>query len=532
MIKPLTRAGKATFAVVNVAGTLLYAWAVSSVVAEQAAGPSWSYLALLAAAMALGWASIKLPGINSLISVSDALVFSSVMFFGPVHGALIAGTEGFLATRRHSSRLLSAFSSLSVLTMSTLAAGGVYLKTLAWTAPQRVSAPDPVSAFVALGAMALTHYLINSWLVAILTAAARRTSAWRLWKDSYVWTSVSFFAGAAAAGLAYVLVRAAGIAGLAVTVPIAAFTYAAYRVYLGRVEEQNRRIAAMNEVHLQTIQALAMAIDAKGQSSPGHLLRVQAYAVGLAELYRVDETVLEGIRAAALLHDVGKIAVPDYIINKPGRLTPAERKKVQSYPAFGAEILRDVAFPYPVVPFIRHHRERWDGSGYPDGLAGEAIPLGARILSLADAADAMMSARSWREPLEPEEALRAIRDQAGKSFDPKLVKLFCAHFEELHAAACSVQPPAAHGLEEISAGLREHAEALYRAGVERGVLEDIVATRREAIAMWDLARDLGSSVGLEETLKIVIARLRRLVDFDTGVVYLFDDDSRLIVPAY
>jgi putative nucleotidyltransferase with HDIG domain len=139
------------------------------------------------------------------------------------------------------------------------------------------------------------------------------------------------------------------------------------------------------------LEKLAMAAEARGQSSYGHVARVQAYSVGLATLVGVNDATIDAIRTAALLHDVGKLAVPDYILNKPGALTPPESSRLKMYPRIGADILSRINFPVPVAPIVACHRENWDGSGYPEGLAGNDLPLGARILNLAEAFDAMRS---------------------------------------------------------------------------------------------------------------------------------------------
>src|SRR5262249_43588813 len=153
-----------------------------------------------------------------------------------------------------------------------------------------------------------------------------------------------------------------------------------FRTAMGRVEDAGHHLAELNRLYLSTIETLAMAIDAKDQVTHGHIRRVQAYAIGLArELGVKDETLLKAIEAAALLHDMGKLAVPEYILNKPGKLTPAEFEKMKLHASVGADILKAIDFPYPVVPIVRHHHENWNGTGYPAGRRGTDIPIGARI---------------------------------------------------------------------------------------------------------------------------------------------------------
>src|ERR671920_492709 len=147
---------------------------------------------------------------------------------------------------------------------------------------------------------------------------------------------------------------------------------------MGRVADTNRHLSELNTLYMSTIETLAMAIDAKDQITHGHIRRVQKFAVGLAHrLGVVDAKMIKAIEAAALLHDMGKLAVPEYILNKPGPLTPAEFEKMKLHASVGADILSAIEFPYPVVPIVRHHHENWDGTGYPAGLRGTDIPIGA-----------------------------------------------------------------------------------------------------------------------------------------------------------
>src|SRR6266542_5003101 len=146
---------------------------------------------------------------------------------------------------------------------------------------------------------------------------------------------------------------------------------------------------AHSRLHLATAEALATAIDAKDQTTHCHVRRVQIYAAGLGEVLGLSLPEIAALKAGALLHDIGKLAVPAHIINKPGRLTPVEFEKMKVHTTVGAQILSRVDFPYPVTPIVRHHHEQWDGMGYPDGLKGEQIPITARIISVVDCFDSV-----------------------------------------------------------------------------------------------------------------------------------------------
>jgi putative nucleotidyltransferase with HDIG domain len=532
MFKPLTPWGKAYFILVNLAGVAAFLFVAETVLLEHDQTLPLGYLAIFIATLAVGIISVKIPGINSLISLGDVFIFTTVLFFGAGPAALLAGVEGFLGARRHTGRFLSALSTLSVMTISVLAAGLVYENLVGYFWKPSEGLPFIGQLLVPLGAMALTHFLLNSTLVAGLTAVVRRLPFYKTWKDNYLWTSLTFFSGALAAGMIYLFLGRLGPGVFVVGGLILLVTYFTYKTYLGQVEEKNRRIARMNKVHLQTIEALAMAIDAKGQTTYGHLRRVQASSVALAEHLGVDEATLEGIRAAALLHDVGKLSVPDYILNKPGQIPEAEKKKLRTYPRIGAEILGNVDFPYPVVPMIRHHQERWDGSGYPDGVSNDNIPIGARIIALADCADAMRCPRSYRPVATREDVTDYMKQQAGAHFDPRLVEVFCENFDAIEARVQEVELPKMDGVEEIASIHREHAATLFEGETDQSVLSDISASRHEAQALYDLARDLGASLSLEESLSIIMKKIRSLISFDTGVIYLLEPKTGLIVPAH
>ena len=186
---------------------------------------------------------------------------------------------------------------------------------------------------------------------------------------------------------------------------------------------------------MRTIEALALAIEAKDHTTHTHLQRVRTYAIEIAKQLHLGEEQVEALRAAALLHDIGKLAVPEQIINKPGKLTPEEFEKMKVHPIVGAEILERVAFPYPVAPIVRSHHERWDGTGYPEGLSGENIPIGARILGAVDCLDALASHRQYRPALPLAEAMEKVKEKSGTWFDPTIVEILETRYIELERLA-------------------------------------------------------------------------------------------------
>lgn len=213
--------------------------------------------------------------------------------------------------------------------------------------------------------------------------------------------------------------------GLGVVIPILLISYLAVRASIAKAEDANRQLKEVNRVYLSTVETLATAIDSKDQVRSHNIRRVQNYALALARAVGIEgEPDLKAIEAAVLLHDMGKLSVPAFILNKPGKLTPAEFERVKQHVTVASEILSQVDFPYPVVPVVRHHHEHWDGTGYPDRLKGEAIPLGARVMAVVDCFDALTSHRPYRPALANEEARRIILDRRGSAFDPRVVDAF------------------------------------------------------------------------------------------------------------
>lgn len=300
-----------------------------------------------------------------------------------------------------------------------------------------------------------------------------------------------------------------------------------------RLKERASDAELLSQVHLATAEALATAIDAKDQTTHCHVRRVQIYAVGLGELLGLSADEISALRAGALLHDVGKLAVPAHIINKPGRLTSAEFDKMKIHTTVGAQLLSRVNFPYPVMPIVRHHHEQWDGGGYPDGLKGEQIPVTARIISVVDCFDSIREDRPFRRGMSRDEAIAFLRRGSGNHFDPTIVDLFIdnlAAFEKRIAAA---------GLQQTSPLGSHDPFPLHEIDVtqtrERGcymAYDQIKSAHQEVYALYELAKTFGSSLDVEETLTVLMDKVGHIVPFDTCVIYLYDEMKGYAVAAH
>lgn len=296
--------------------------------------------------------------------------------------------------------------------------------------------------------------------------------------------------------------------------PAAIFANLAYSIHLKRLEQKTRQISEASRIHLATVEALATAIDARDQIGLGHVRRTQIYAIGIGELLGLAEDEINALRTGALLHDIGKLAVPDHILSKPGELTPAELEKAKIHAAVGGSILDKIDFSYPVVSTVRYHHERWDGLGYPDGLQGEEIPLTARILAVADAYDTLRGARPYRPAHPREKARQLISEGDGSLFDPTVVRYFLKNLAQLEAEI------EAQGL---SYSLDDKANVNVL-GTENYV-EQIKLANREVVTLYELAREFSSSVELHETLALFTRKVAEFVPFVTCAVFLMDEQN-------
>src|SRR5688572_857913 len=336
----------------------------------------------------------------------------------------------------------------------------------------------------------------------------------------------SFAGRLIAAGFAILMLasfRHFGYAFALVVVPAVLLGNLAYRIHVVRLTQKTKELVDANRLHLATVEALATAIDARDQVGIGHVRRTQIYAVGIGLANGLGEEQLNALRAGALLHDIGKLAVPEHILNKPGRLTSAELEKTKIHSGVGASILEKVGFPYPVIPTVRHHHEHWDGGGYPDGLCGDRIPITARILAVADAYDALRGDRPYRPALSREDACSFLRSRAGTQFDPNIVTTFLRNLKKLESEV------EIHGLayENVATELKPSIE-----GSAANYVEQIKRANQEVFSLYEMARDFGASLDLDGTLSLLTRKVSQFVPYDTCLVYLLGEDGETATAAH
>jgi diguanylate cyclase (GGDEF)-like protein/putative nucleotidyltransferase with HDIG domain len=516
---------------ISAAGTLALLYSLHRLYLEPA---RLDWVLVLALTMLLSWrAEVWIPGVQSKITLTDTFVCIAMLLLGPWVAAVLASIDGLARSARGNKHNpgAAALINMSAMNLSVLSAALLAEGFFGPLDELLYSAGRLDKLVLAIGVITLTNYLINSSLTAVAVAFYRGRKITRTWVDDYLWTSPAFFIGAASAGVICKVITVFGFYSFVMSIPILLLTYVAYRSYLGRVESSYRRIEGLTKLHLATVESLTMAIDAKDDLSRGHIQRVRRLVEELGRVVGYPEDQMEGLKAAALLHDIGKLAVPEYILSKPGKLSAAEFSKVMIHPVIGADILSNVEFPYEVVPIVKHHHEKWDGTGYPSGLKGEDIPFGARILTIVDCYEALTTNRPHRPRFSRAEALQLMRGETGRTFDPAMLEVFLEKIDSIDAQAPTVglnqlalndlnKPVLANGLPGQSNAERD------RTPTERA-LRDIASAQREALSLYEISQTLGSTLKLSEILPIVAAKLENVANFTTLVIYL-SEATRLV----
>ncbi len=490
-------------------------------IAEFTSGPiprGWFILAGLT--LVSGSATLQLPSSYASISISETFVFAAALLYGPaaatVTVAIDALTISFWIAKRHRHEPHRALFNMSAPVISAWLSAHVFF-AVSRIAPLAQSPASINSILPPLFLFALIYFTLNSWLVTFVIALERNLNPFEVWRSSFAWLSLNYFGGASVAILFVGFTRTIDIGYVGIILPLLIVLYFTFRTTMGRVNDANKHLEQLNKLYMSTIETLAMAIDAKDQVTHGHIRRVQLHAIQLAKAVGVnDPNLIKAIEAAALLHDMGKLAVPEYILNKPGKLTHSEFDRMKLHASIGADILSAIDFPYPVVPIVRHHHENWDGSGYPDGLRRTEIPIGARILAVVDCFDALTSDRPYRPRLSDAEALKILFERRGSMYDPLVVDTFA----RVHAEAVPIgSDPTATGNALRTIGNTRIAPEPSTNGQR---LDEIVSSSDEMLTLFELVRSLAGQTSLSDACNIIANHLRRLVPFSVCVFYMTD----------
>jgi putative nucleotidyltransferase with HDIG domain len=486
--------------------------------------PPVEWWVLVGLTLISGSAVLKIPSVSANFSISDVFTLTSAVILGPAAGTLIVAIDSLAISAR------LARTGLPLERILFNAAAPPVAMWLSATVFFYASGFQPLYghplSLEVVGPWLLLfaglYFLLNTFAIAVAIALHERVSALAIWRAHFQSLWFTFIGGALGAGFVVFALRLDTYAIVILIVPLllALILHFAYRNSTGRLADQLHHLAEVNRLHLSTIEALAHAIDAKDAVTHGHIRRVQGWAVALAARIGLeDQQQLRAIEAAALLHDIDKLAVPEHILNKPGKLTHAEFERMKSHARVGAEILSEVEFPYPVVPIVRHHHENWDGSGYPDGLRGVDIPIGARILSVVDCFDALTSDRPYRRALPARDAFAIIEARCGTMYDPAIV-------HAVRDVCVSSQQTASDSLNE---GRTMQSTAAGAAGASDSAIQE---RRDELRIAFDLGTSLarGSSGGAS-IWRVLAETLLQLPGVDTVAIFVVDEQEHRLVPA-
>jgi putative nucleotidyltransferase with HDIG domain len=489
------------------------------------------FFVYLAAVLLSSGMKIDLPRSEGTMSVNFPFILLGILELSPLQAVCLAVCSVIAQCRFHVTK------GFSIVQIVFNVANVTTATILAWYAYAAVMHLHPEVA-PALALAATVYFLVNSAPFAFIFGWESSISPLKAWIREFPWYLPFYLVGAILAALAnFIGVRYGWLTEL-LLIPMVYTVYRAYRAQMAILRDRERHVAETEALLKRTIEGLSMAIEAKDHGTHNHLMRVRVYVSELGRIMNLDPALMQALFTAAFLHDIGKLAVPEQIINKPGKLTPEEFQKMKIHPVVGADILERVQFPYPVVPIVRSHHEAWDGSGYPDGLKGEEIPIGARILTVVDCFDALASERPYRKALTTSEAMAVVKSKAGTQFDPAIVQLLEQHYPEMEKLAhqhCSEMVPlntdifvergAAPAAGFQSAPKQGDGAGAGAAHHEKFAL--LASGLREANAIFDATCPPKVLRSPREVGAMIFAGLRPLIPFDCFAVYVESDDQLL-----
>lgn len=400
-------------------------------------GTGYQWLLLASFTIVTGSFALKIPGVNSKISIGDTLICTNLVLFGPAAGVITAALDGIFGSLRcktKSRRIEFTVFNAASMALSAGLGGLVFAAVTGKSMLYRESA-TPVAMFLpALALLALVYYFANSIFVAMIVALEQKQNVIGVWREKFIWPIVNYIAAAAVAGL---LAQNEGsiTALLVLTVlTVLAAIYVSSKSYVETAEEASEN-QATSQRWLNSVEMLAEAIGAKESWNRENTVRLQSYVQGLGRAMGCDDEAMRGLETAALLHDIGKVAIPEAILSKPGKLTPEEFEQVKVHPTIAADLLTSANFPANVTDCVRYMREHWDGGGYPHQLKEAQIPMEPRILAVADCYAVLTTDRPYRPRYGRDKALEILRSNAGKSLDPGIVETFIGILPELESGS-------------------------------------------------------------------------------------------------
>lgn len=470
------------------------------------------YLTYLLLTALSSFLRIGLPAASGTISIGFIFVLASLPEL-PLKETLAIGLTGAgIQAMRREGPQEHWLSSIFEMSVWVLGVGAAHM------AFQQMSRMAPsAGAAGALPMASIVLFLVTAFPLAASASLRERDALRKVWKNRFLWSLPYYMAGAAIAGLVTALPKISWWYSALILAPVAMLVYYAYRLQLETLERERQHAEELAAMQLHMVEALALAVESKDVTPVSDLHRMAHFCAGLGEAMGLNEEQIRALRAAAVLHDIGQVAVPDHIIMKPGRLTPDEFQRLKIHPEIGAQILQQAGFPRLVGAIVRAHHERWDGSGYPHGLKGDQIPVEARVLAAVDMLLALSTDRRYRRALSLEEAMEEVSREAGRGLDPVVVNRLREIYRQLEAAvSVRGRNSAWDGTFRVPvAGNAEAAPPFLRA---------IAEARKEEQLVLEFTQILGSSLDLDETLNELARRLHSYLDFETMVLFLRHGD--------
>ena len=467
----------------------------------------------------------KIKNTKITLSAREFVIFLSVLWLSSIGAVLLAASAGLARVKvTEKSRKEWAYGIFTSVVSAFVATQIFYQFLYTFTKfDQTIVGANAVETpwlLAALGVTVIGYYLLSGIFTSIYQNLATGYAFEEIWKNNFMWAAANCVLGVILTLTAHFTFVEFGLSFGWVVLLGSIAAHLAYQIHVRRFTQKTKEISEASRIHLATVEALATAIDARDQVGVGHVRRTQIYAVGIGEILGLPEDELKALHTGALLHDIGKLAVPDHILNKPGKLTVAEIEKMKIHASVGSSILENVNFIYPVIPTVKYHHEKWDGSGYPEGLKRENIPLTARILSVADTYDSLRGARPYRQAISRDDARRHLLTNAGIQFDPKIVDVFLRNLQHFETEVEK------YGFEyAFDAKVNGANDYFTDNNSDQSYVGQIKRANREVYTLYELARVFSSSLNLKDTLSLFAEKISELVPVDTCAVYLLNADK-------
>jgi len=510
---------KTLIAIITAAALPIASWAIWDLLHHQPLrGSNWIILVVLTLITVPFFHF--LPSVSTIIGIGDTYIMAVAMMYGtaPCIVATLCHTlfASIIVPKPRASSYKVVFNTSSMIC-------GALLYSEIYRALNPDLSGDPRWMLLPAAVLMITFFLFNSLVTSVAISWATRASISQFWIKNCLPLSIQFSLSTVFAVIIVAFSYFNDYVPFGVA-PLVGLVWGWAKINKSKTLEAEKHLKEQEQLYLRTVETLALAVDAKDQTTYGHIRRVRAYALGLAKLAGVtDANELKAIETGSLLHDIGKLAIEDYILNKPGRLSKREFEKMKMHATAGDEILQEVQFPFPVARYVRYHHERWDGTGYPDGLKGDEIPLGSRILAIADAFDAIRSTRPYKSAFGIHDSVELLRTQAGSNYDPRLVELFVGHIEELETAA----DEAAKNISELS--FRKYFESIESTVARTNAfpLDQTQSTTalEELVRLLEFCGGVGRSLVLADALPIVARHLKQIVPYDACAFFMYREND-------